>query len=129
MFRLDRVETLSTTGETFTYPKDCSLKEHVKHAWSTHLDKNHGMVNIRITVAGMAAEDLQNMVFHPSQQIQIQENGTVLASYSLETWEGMVGWLLRWGDLVEVLEPEDLRQRLKTIAKNLVQKYEIPVTA
>ncbi|OPY55801.1 MAG: hypothetical protein A4E55_02389 [Pelotomaculum sp. PtaU1.Bin035] len=128
MFRLDRIESLTTTGERFDYPEDFSLRDHVKNAWSTHLDKKGGLLTIRLLATGMAAEDLQNMTFHPSQQLEAREDGSVLATFQLETWEGMVGWLLRWGTLVEVLEPEDLRQRLKSIAEEITKKYEKPVT-
>jgi len=123
MFRIDRINSLATTGERFTYPKDFSLKEHVKNAWSTHLDKKNGLTTIRLLASGMAAEDLQNMIYHPSQKMEPKGEDSVLASFELETWEGMVGWLLRWGSLVEVLEPEGLRQRIKSIAEKIIQKY------
>ena len=128
MFRLDRICSMTITGERFTYPKDFSLNDHIKNAWSTHLDKHNGLITVRLLTTGMAAEDLQNMIFHPSQQMDLQEDGSVLVVFQLETWEGMVGWLLRWGGLVEVLDPEDLRQSLKSIAEKIVQKYQKSVT-
>lgn len=124
MFRLDRMNSINTTGEQFTYPQDFSLKEHLEHAWSTHLDKNNDLIAIRLLATGMAAEDLENITFHPSQKLKKQEEGYLLVSFELETWEGMLGWILRWGSLVEVLEPEDLRQKLKSIAKDVLGKYQ-----
>jgi predicted DNA-binding transcriptional regulator YafY len=57
-----------------------------------------------------AAEDAAEFVFHPTQQLSPQPDGSLLVSF----WAGgeleMAWHLYCWGDSVEVLEPETLAQ-------------------
>ena len=37
--------------------------------------------------------------------------------------ENLVSWMLTFGDKVEVLEPEEVRERLKVMADNMIKVY------
>lgn len=125
MFRLDRMSLVRKNKEKFSYPNDFLLADEMEHAFSTYLQRQNrqSLVTIRLRARGLPAEDLRSMLFHPSQTIQELGGGEVEAVFRLETWDGMLSWLLRWGDLVEVIEPTDLRARLAEIAENMLQMY------
>lgn len=126
MFRLDRMNLVEKTQETFSYPEEFSLAKEMENAFSTYLQRQNreSLVTIRLRARGLPAEDLRSMLFHSSQMIQELGGGEVEAVFRLETWDGMLSWLLRWGDLVEVLAPDDLRARLAEIAGNMLRMYQ-----
>ena len=37
--------------------------------------------------------------------------------------DNLVSWMLTFGDKVEVLEPEEVRERLKAMADNMIKVY------
>jgi predicted DNA-binding transcriptional regulator YafY len=118
---------VSKTGKEYEYPEDFSLQELTKNAWSALFDNQGALIAVRLTAYGLAAEDLINTKFHPSQRIEKLCNGRIQVTYELDTWKGMVGWILRWGHLVEIHEPEDLRNEIKGIAEKIVANYSKPV--
>jgi predicted DNA-binding transcriptional regulator YafY len=44
-------------------------------------------------------------------------------TYRPRTFEQIEGWLLSWGDKMEVLEPAMLRERLAETARRIVEKH------
>ncbi|TWH49278.1 YafY family protein [Sporomusa sp. KB1] len=126
-YRLDRMADVSKTGKKYDYPGDFSLQELTKNAWAVLFENQGDLISVRLIADELAAEELINTKFHPSQKIETLHDGRVRVTFELDTWKGMVGWILRWGYLVEILEPEDLRNEIKGIAKKIVANYENPV--
>ncbi len=59
-----------------------------------------------------AAPDARRWIFHPSQEIEEQADGTLLVRFTAGGQNEMVWHLFTWGNEVEVLEPAELRERL-----------------
>jgi predicted DNA-binding transcriptional regulator YafY len=51
------------------------------------------------------------------------EDGRLLLVEDYYDMENMVMWLLTFGDKVEVLEPPEARNRLKSVAESMLEKY------
>jgi predicted DNA-binding transcriptional regulator YafY len=45
--------------------------------------------------------------------------------YTPRSFDQIEGWLLSWGDKVELLEPVKYRERLRQTAVNIAQKHGI----
>ena len=54
---------------------------------------------------------------------QEQEDGRLLLTQSYNDMDNLTMWMLTFGDKVEVLEPMEVRERLKSIAKSLLKTY------
>ena len=51
------------------------------------------------------------------------KDGKILFSADYSDMDNLVSWMLTFGDKVEVLEPQEVRERLKEIANNMSKKY------
>ena len=51
------------------------------------------------------------------------KDGKILFSADYSDMDNLVSWMLTFGDKVEVLEPQEVRERLKEIADNMSKKY------
>ena len=51
------------------------------------------------------------------------EDGRLLFEYDFSDDDGMLAWMLSCGEKVTVLEPENVREKIFSIASNLVEKY------
>ena len=53
----------------------------------------------------------------------VQEDGNLLFAYGFTDSESIRSWVLSFGEGIELLEPEDFREELKTFGENLINKY------
>ena len=51
------------------------------------------------------------------------EDGKLLFTADYSDMDNLVSWLLTFGDKAEVLEPKEVRERLKAIADNMIKTY------
>jgi predicted DNA-binding transcriptional regulator YafY len=74
-------------------------------------------VVIRFT--GYAATLVAERVWHESQKIKHNRDGSLQLSLRLQHTDNIPGWVLSWGGLAEVLEPEDLRNEVRRQARQI----------
>jgi predicted DNA-binding transcriptional regulator YafY len=60
---------------------------------------------------------------HPSQTIEMLEDGSVIISLKVRDSVRFQNWILGWGDSVEVLEPQTLRNQIRDSIKLLSNIY------
>ncbi len=68
------------------------------------------------------AVHLQERPLHTSQVISTYHDEILLSANVQDTNE-LRWWLLGFGDQVEILEPMELREDFRDIAKNMAQSY------
>jgi predicted DNA-binding transcriptional regulator YafY len=56
---------------------------------------------------------IRERIWHPSQQITEQPDGSVELEFETAGWKELVRWILSWHPDVEVLEPLRLRERIR----------------
>jgi predicted DNA-binding transcriptional regulator YafY len=61
--------------------------------------------------------------YHPSQEISELEDGGLEVSLKCATGWGFEEWLLGFGELITVEQPEKLRQRLAMRIKKMMDAY------
>ncbi|MDO8588870.1 MAG: transcriptional regulator [Armatimonadota bacterium] len=119
--RFSRVRSAESTGETFERPADFSLQEYYKNSWEVWAGGEETCVRIRFSprVAPMIRENH----YHPSQALEDTSDGGVILSVTVAGTEEIGSWALSYGAEAEVLEPGELRDRLCTAAREMVESY------
>ena len=54
---------------------------------------------------------------------EVREDGRLLLIQDYSNMNDLTIWMLTFGDKVEVLEPLELRENLKTMAESMLKKY------
>jgi predicted DNA-binding transcriptional regulator YafY len=107
-FRLDRVRTAQLEPTSFLRDPDFSLEDHAARAFgSFHAEPEYGQVVWRF--APSASPVAREFVFHPQQELTDEPDGSLTVRFQASGWLEMAWHLYQWGDRVEVLEPEGLR--------------------
>jgi proteasome accessory factor B len=121
-FKLNRIERLSISTEKFTNGEDFDPDEHFGLAWSMIPEGKEYDVRLRFTpmVAGNVAE----VMWHPTQQIETDDDGSILFSCRVDGLGEISWWILGYGDQVEVLAPRELRRRIQKTARRMVKIYD-----
>lgn len=120
-YAMDRIVSLEPTGDHFQMPKDFKVDELFEASYGIYLPEpgqTPQLVKIRTTEREAAY--LEDLPLHPSQ---LRTGPTEFVLRVIPN-PGFVMELLRHGDRLEVLEPEDLRQTLKEEFKKAYHIYE-----
>jgi predicted DNA-binding transcriptional regulator YafY len=120
-YAMDRIVAVEPTGEHFQMPKGFDVDALFEASYGIYLPEpgqKPQLVKIRTTEREAAY--LEDLPLHPSQ---LRTGSTEFVLRVIPN-PGFVMELLRHGDRLEVLEPEELRQTLKEEFKKAYHIYE-----
>ena len=66
---------------------------------------------------------MEETIWHPSQVLEPQSDGTVIMRLKVIDTVELYSWILGWGEKVEVLEPDELREEIIETAKAMLDVY------
>jgi predicted DNA-binding transcriptional regulator YafY len=120
-FKLDRVAEAKPTSRTFTRsaePVESLLADSITIFRSAEPPRRY-----RIRVQAARARWACEKPFHPRQKVSSQADGSVILEIERAWDDEMIPQLLGLADMVEVLEPEDVRDRLLETAQRIAALY------
>lgn len=121
VFRVDQIRGVFVSSPTtFKYPEDFNIKEHMANSWGVI---NQGDVcQVKLKFDKQVAHRIKNMIYHHSQEL-VEElaDGSIIISYKVCGIKEMKTWIVQWGNTVEVLEPEWLREEMYNMAKEIME--------
>jgi predicted DNA-binding transcriptional regulator YafY len=119
-FKVERIRDLSVLPQMFDEPEGDVVRQ-LRMAWDIIADQPATEVVLRFSP--VVAARVGEATWHPSQRVTQGEDG------SLE-WRATVAgtieirlWILSWGDDVEVLAPEALREDVARTHRNAAVRY------
>ncbi len=112
-FALQRMKTVRVLKTRFLRPTDFTLSEHLGGSFGVwDAPKDHGDHHrIRLRFTGWAARMVSERRWHPSQQLNWRSKKQEVLDVTMELsgFEEITRWILSWGDQVEVIEPNELK--------------------
>ncbi|MHB8156107.1 MAG: helix-turn-helix transcriptional regulator [Desulfocucumaceae bacterium] len=124
VFRVDQIRSVFPySADKFTYPRDFSLKDHMSKSWGIINDGEVKKVRVKFNKA--VAHRVKSIVYHPSQRVEEQPDGSVILFFEIAGLMEFRTWVIQWGDAAEVLEPEGLREDMREMAKSILDIYPI----
>ncbi len=124
VFRVDQItDIFPYTSEHYEYPADFSLKDFMANSWGVINDGEVCRVRLRFNPA--VAHRVKKLIYHPSQVIEAELiNGTVVISFEVCGIAELTTWIMQWGNMVEVLEPDWLKANICEYAMRVLAIYE-----
>jgi predicted DNA-binding transcriptional regulator YafY len=108
-YRLDRIEDLQVLERPAAAPEAFNLSDYAARSFGVYQGEVQEIV---LQIAPEAAEDALGWRFHPSQTLERQADGTVVARFWATGLLELAWHLFTWGDKVRVVRPEALRRVL-----------------
>ncbi|MFQ5699302.1 MAG: helix-turn-helix transcriptional regulator [Myxococcota bacterium] len=120
LFSLARVQGATLLDRYFERPEGFDLRKFATRSFGVFQEEPRSVV---WRFAPAAARDAREHVFHPSQQLEEQPDGSLIVRFRAGgLWE-MAWHLFRWGDQVEILEPPELRDQLVTMLRRSLGRH------
>ena len=120
-FKLNRIRNIEPQKKGFVQDKKFDIHDYIGLAWS--MIPEGKIYNIKLKFSKMVAYNVSEVVWHKTQMITRNDDGTVTLEFRVDGLGEISWWILGYGDQVEVLKPKALRDRIVRTAQNIVNNY------
>ena len=119
-FRINRIDSLSTTNLEYKIPEDFSVQRYLAKSWDVMLGPDTSVV---ILFAPRIAPLIREVNWHPTQQIKEMPDGVLRFEVTVAGWSEIGWWILGWGYEAAVVEPKALQKWIAQTAQKMVELY------
>lgn len=119
-FALTRIKSVKSLKVSFARPSDFSVSKMLSGSFAAFEADRTEQVKIRFDA--FAARLVSERQWHKSQKMRPVDGGVEL-TMRVGVAPDLESWILGWGDHAEVLEPSDLRHRIRTTIRNMAARY------
>jgi predicted DNA-binding transcriptional regulator YafY len=120
-FALPRITNPAVLKSQFVRPADFSPEKFFANALGVLGGERDYRVVIRFTPA--VADRVREREWHESQELRPLADGGLELSLRLGALPEIERWVLTWAGEAEVLQPKELRERLRSIVATLAKVY------
>lgn len=107
-FRIDLIHEAKALNESFHFQNGFTISDYAEKAFGVWQEPaQYGEVIWRFTPD--AADRAAGLCFHPRQVLEPQDDGSLIVRFHAAGWLEMAWHLYQWGDKVEVIAPQGLR--------------------
>jgi predicted DNA-binding transcriptional regulator YafY len=122
IYALDRVTMLELTDNVFEMPVDFSAQAYFSEYFGVLTD-NTPMAHVVVRAHKWMANYLRTLPLHPSQcELESTPDYTDF-SFDIRPTSDFLGELLRHSDGIEVLQPQDLREKMRQMIVEMLKNY------
>ena len=122
IYALDRMTMVEPTDEPFEMPADFSAQSYFSEYFGV-LTTDTPMAHVVVRAHKWMPNYLRTLPLHHSQRELESTPDYTDFSYDIRPTSDFLGELLRHGEGIEVLEPWDLRQRMKDLVVEMLKRY------
>jgi predicted DNA-binding transcriptional regulator YafY len=120
-FALPRISNPAVFKTQFVRPPDFSPEKFFANALGVLGGERDYRVTIRFD--HVVADRIREREWHESQELRNLPDGRLELRLRLGALPEIERWVLTWGSDAEVVQPKELRERLKATAATLLKKY------
>ena len=121
---LDRILDLRMSDKYFVFPHGFDARKYYKNSVGIIVNEDIPLTKVKIRVYGEQAEYIRSFPIHKSQlEVRSVYGEFSEFTYLLSITPDLVTQILTMGDNVEVLEPEELRHKIKCKLQSAIGRY------
>lgn len=123
VYSLDRIQSLQVEDETFEMDPLFDAQEFFRYAFGTRVEKDNPPQRVMLKVAAVQRQYLRTLPLHHSQrEVETTDDYSIFELEVALTVE-LTLQILYYGSLVEVLEPQELREVVADEAMRMAETY------
>lgn len=124
-FKVDRISEVEVQQLQFQRPAQFDPQQYLAGSFGI-FHSDGPLKQVRVRFSPEVARVVGERRFHPSQVLQPQPDGSVIAQFALSSFEEVASWILSWGQHAKVLQPPELRERVVSALRGALMHYEPP---
>jgi len=123
IYALDRMTMVELTADTFVMPADFSPQAYFSEYYGVLTDETTPMAHVLIRTHKWMPNYLRTLPLHHSQRELTSTPDYTDFSYDIRPTSDFLGELLRHSEGIEVLEPLELRERMRQMIADTLKRY------
>jgi len=112
-FALSNIERVEMVDSTFTRNRSFSLREYAQRSFGLFQEEP---VDVVWKFSPKVAVDAREFVFHPTQVLEPQPDGSLTVRFRAGGLQEMAWHLVTWGDQVQIVKPKQLSAMLRQMS-------------
>lgn len=120
LFAIERIERIALTENRFKIPDGFDAETFMQASFGVFQGET---VKVRIRFSSQAAGYVKEKIWHPSQTLTPEPDGSIVFSAEVAGIEEIKIWIMKWGAAAQVLEPEKLRREIAKEARKMLDFY------
>jgi len=120
-FKVDRVKSVELTELSYVIPRSFDANTHLASAWG--IVSGGKPQKIKLKFSADVATILEEVVWHPSQVVERQADGSLVMTLNVLNTVELRSWIQGWAEKVEVLKPKELRDQIIEVAEAVRSLY------
>ncbi len=122
---LDRILRVTIQESAYSMPKDFNAREYFADSYGITVMQDSPTERVVLKVAASAVPYLRALPFHHSQREIRQEADSVFMEYRLKITDELAYALLRHAVRSEVVQPIELREKVVSLAQQILEKNHV----
>ncbi len=123
LFKLSRFLHIEATETVAPAPEPDALEAFLGRAWRMIPGPRR---TVRVRFESAFAETVADTLWHRDQELIYEEDGRITLAFVVDGLDEIVWWVLGYGPSATVIEPEELRTRVATLAAETAARYGSP---
>jgi predicted DNA-binding transcriptional regulator YafY len=124
LWRLDRIASVDLVDRVFTRREDFDLAAYAAQSFGVFQEEP---IDVVVRFEPEAADDAVGWVFHPSQSVERESDGSLIVRFHAGGVQEMCWHMFTWGTAVTIVAPSSLRGAMEEMAKAAAQHHAILV--
>jgi proteasome accessory factor B len=122
-YKVERIRSATLTADRYEIPDAFDPDRWLAHSWGIWSSDGTEVVEVRLVFDASVAGRVRESIWHRSQRLRELEDGRVELTVKVAGIVEIRPWIMSWGDAVEVLEPQQLREVVATAVRHLAERY------
>ncbi len=118
-FRVASILRAVLTDDPYAIPPRFDLDRYLGRSWS--VEGSGASEAVRLRFSSAVAREIVGSTWHPSQRVEPRDDGSVDLAMTVGGLEEIRGWVLEYGDTVQVLAPDRLRRAVCELALRIAR--------
>ena len=120
-FKVDRISAAEKTDFPYTIPSGFCVEDYLAPCFGVYGGQER--IELVIRFSSDATRAVTESKWHPSQQVEMQGDGTAIATYQVANTPELRGWLLSFGSDIKILSPTTVAQQIQAEATTIAKQY------
>lgn len=113
---LHKLKNIRITHEEFD-SKGFNLQEYSKKSFGVYFGE---IYDVKLKFIPEVAEDVMNYNFHPTQKINLQDDGSLIVTFKASGDKHIMWNLFKWGNAVDILAPLELKKKYREYLEEVI---------
>lgn len=120
--KLSRIKELCLLDKCFVDGEHFDLADYLGRAWS--MIPEGRIYHIKLRFLPKVASNVAEVQWHSTQKVTCNDDGSVIVEFRVDGLGEISWWLLGYGDQVQVIAPQILRNKIVDTARNIIKLNE-----